>query len=152
MAKAKETEETVALAVEDIKPLEYVDPDSFYRIDLQFGQEASWRTWSGKPRRVENQSGGGFSHVHDPKVERGLGPFCGDIVNGHISSHNDWIKRHRARKEKDFRGQLDRQIIVLKVEETNDIPKESQAQGGMIPIGMVQSIVKDQMEALMGSN
>lgn len=152
MAKAKESEETVALAVEDIKPLEYVDPEKFYYIDLQFGQEASWRTWSGKPRRIQNRPDGGFNHVHDPKVERNLGPFCGDIVNGHISGHNDWIKAHRARREKDFRGQLDRQIIVLRTQETDNIPKESRAQGGMIPIGMVQSIVKDQMEALMGAN
>jgi len=150
MAKAKEDKETVALAVEDIKPLEYVEPDKFYYLDLQFGQEASWRTWGGKPRRVENRPGGGFDHIHDPKVERGLGPFCGDIVNGRISSHNDWIKRHRARKEKDFRGQLDRQIIVLKAEETNDIPRESRAQSGMVPIGMIQSVVKDQLEALTG--
>tara|TARA_R110000824_G_scaffold172833_3_gene350807 strand:+ start:6162 stop:6620 length:459 start_codon:yes stop_codon:yes gene_type:complete len=152
MAKAKESEETVALAVEDIKPLEYVDPEKFYYIDLQLGQSASWRTWSGKSRKVLNRPDGSFDHVHDPKVVRGIGPFCGDIVNGHISGHNDWLKRHRARREKDYRGQLDRQIIVLKTEETNNIPKESRSQSGMVPIGMIQSVVKDQMEALMGPN
>lgn len=152
MAKAKEAEETVALSAEEAKPLDYVDAEKFFYMDLQFGHKASWRTWSGKPRKVQNRPDGGFNHVHDPKVERGLGPFSGEIVNGRIASHNDWIKRHRARREKDFRGQLDRQILVLKAEETNDIPKESRAQAGMVPIGMIQSVVKDQMEALMGAS
>lgn len=152
MAKAKESEETVALKAEDVQILDYVDDEKFYYIDLQFGADASWRTWSGKPRRVQNRPDGNFDNIHDPKVVRNIGPFSGDIVNGHISGHNDWLKRHRARREKDFAGQLDRQILVLRTEETQDIPKESRAQSGMVPIGMIQSVVKDQMEALMGAN
>lgn len=154
MVKKSETETlSVALSVEDITELEYVDQQKFYFVDLQFGSKASWRDWQGQPRIVAPLAGGGFSHTHNPKVEHGLGPFPGKIVNGLISSHNDWLKKHRRRKDNDYAGQVDRQMIVLKTEETEKLPA-SLAADGVVPISMierlVESAVQEQMSALTG--
>lgn len=154
-AKQVEEEVSVAVSAENAKPLEYVDEERFYFMDLQFGAKASWRAWQGQSRKVVPKADGGFDHVHNPKVILKAGPFPGSIVNGVIASHNDWIKFHNRRKDSDYRGQLDRQVLVLKVKETESIPEGFRSHQGMVPISMVEriakSIVAEELEATIGS-
>jgi hypothetical protein len=143
MAKDKQTG---PLAAEDATKLPYVDQDKFYLVDLQFGSMASWRDWQGQPRKASVNPEGGVDRTHNPKVIPNLGAFSGDIVNGLIAKHNDWILHYSRRREKDIRGHLDRQILVLNVVETDSIPKDSGAKSGMIPVGMVQAYIKSQIQ------
>lgn len=134
------------LSADKVTRLDYVDPDKFYLVDLQFGSKASWRDWQGQPRKASVNPNGGVDLTHNPKVCESIGALSGDIVNGLISGHNDWLKHYTARREKDIRGHLDRQILVLNTVETNSIPKDSGARSGMIPVGMVQAYIKSQIQ------
>lgn len=134
------------LSADKVTRLDYVDSDKFYLVDLQFGSKASWRDWQGQPRKASVNPDGGVDRTHNPKVCENLGSFSGDIVNGLISGHNEWLKHYTARREKDIRGHLDRQILVLDVRETSNIPKTSAARQGMIPVGMVQAYIKSQIQ------
>jgi hypothetical protein len=153
--KTEAPELSTPLSAEDISVLEYVDPQNFYFVDLQFGAKASWRTWQGRPRTVAPDGKGGFTHTHDPKVEHKCGPFSGKIVNGLISTHNDWLAKHRRRRDSDYSGQLDRQIVVLKTEQTDSIP-QTKASEGMVPVSLLERLIKsaveEQLTALTGSN
>jgi hypothetical protein len=156
----KEKETSKALSANDVEFLDYVDENKFYMIDLQVGSQASWKPPGkdavyGQDRKVVPLSGGGFEHRHNPKVCLNQGPFPGSIVNGRISSHNDWIKKYRQRKDKDYAGQVDRQILVLDVRETENVPAQSLASGGMVPISMVEriarSIAQEELSTMIGS-
>lgn len=155
MAK-KDTESgsPTVLAAEEVTTLDYVDPQDFYFVDLQFGSKASWRDWQGQPRKVAPNANGGFDYTHNPKIIPNIGALSGEIVNGLISGHNDWLKRHKRHREKDYTGQLDRQILVLDIRQTDTIPKESSAAGGMVPLkaveAMIAAAVKEQISALTG--
>jgi hypothetical protein len=142
------TETVMPLKAEDVKALEFVDESKNYRVDLQFGARASWRDWQGRPRAVIPRGNGQLEVVHNPKVEERLGPFSGDIVNGLISEHNEWVKSFRRHKESDYRGQLDRQILVLNVRETNEIPKSHQV-SGMVPVSMIDRLIEDKLAAAL---
>lgn len=138
-----------ALRSEDVKEKEYVDEDAYYYVDLQFGSRASWRNMQGRARPVVPQGGNKLNHVHDPKVYRHCGPYDGNTVNGLISGHNDWVKIHRLRKDSDYRGQVDRQLLVLNVEPTDDLPANL-SKTGAIPVSMLKSFIDEQIKAAIG--
>lgn len=142
------TEPLMPLAAADVKPLDYVEPDKFYRVAIQLGARASWRDWQGRERAIVPRGNGVIEQVHNPKIEESIGPFSGDIVNGLISEHNSWLTTYNRRKDSDFRGQLDRQLLVLKVKETNEVPTSHQV-AGMIPVSMLDRLIEDKLAAAL---
>ncbi len=139
----------IAVKAEDVKELPYVDESKFYYVDLQFGSQASWRIYQGRPRAVIPRGNGTYEAVHDPKIERHVGPLSGSETNGLIAGHNDWLKSYKRRKDSDYRGQADRQLLVLGTEETNNVPRSLSAPG-MVPISMVERIVEEKLQAALG--
>jgi hypothetical protein len=142
------TDTVMPLEAVNVKQLDYVDPDKFYRVDLQFGAKASWRDWQGRSRAIVPRGNGELEVVHNPKVVEAIGPFSGDIVNGLISANNEWVKSYNRHNNADYRGQLDRQILVLNCRETNDLPTSHQV-SGMVPVSMLDRLIEDKLAAAL---
>jgi len=151
MSTTKEMIPAESLRADEVKRVDPVKSTGFYMVDLQFGSKRSWRNYSGMPRSASKRPGpeGGWEFTHQPKVHRNVGPLTGSVVNGLISSHNDWIKLHRQQKPG---GQVDLQRLVLNIEETEQVPAGIGSVNGMIPISMVERIVNSAIEAKLGLN
>lgn len=118
----------------------YVDNSKFYKVTLQIGAQASYKNYAGRKRRVEN-TGSSIVHNHEPAIHI-TEPISGNEVNGLISTHNAWVDRWMKRH---VHGTLDRQILVLNWEPTNDVPKRLSGPNnvGMVPLAMVEAYVRD---------
>lgn len=148
-----------SLEARDLKPLEAnkfqpielstVNRKQNYYIALQFGSMARWRKYSGRPRKVQaTATPGKVDRIHDPKVVYVEEPLSGKEVQGLIQSHNDWIELNRMKNHDDWRGHVDRQIMVLAFEPTTDLPPElkNKKVDGDFLVGIVNALVQKQLD------
>jgi len=145
MAVAEKIE---ALSAEQVKPHEFLpesEESGFYEVTLQLGQHSSWspedRMYQGRKRKVVALGNGDFEHVHQPNVVTPSESFTGTIVNGLLSTHNEWLKKYKAREQL---GQVDYQFLVLDVRKTDKVPKRHQnaITNGMVSVHLIESIVR----------
>lgn len=139
---------TKAVAPESLVRQSFVDPDKFYKVTLQFGGKQSWKPYpngglmSGQKRipKPSLSDPGKFEYHHNPKIYEDCGPYKGDVVNGLIQSHNDWVRAFSIKKENDSTGHLDNQLMVLAFFETTDVPAASGIGQDMLSI--IDAVVK----------
>mgnify|MGYP006928199693 CR=1 FL=1 len=146
MAVAEKT--IAALPADKVQPHEFLpasEENEFYEVTLQLGAHSSWspenRMYQGQKRKKVPTGPGEFDHVHNPAVVSPDESFTGQMVNGLLSTHNEWLKKYKAREQL---GQVDYQFLVLDVRKTDRVPKRHQnaITNGMVSVHMIESIVR----------
>lgn len=145
---------TAALKGEQVKEQQFVDQSGYYYLTLQFGSQAFWRGMKGQDRIERRTTGPDGVDIkvydHNPKIYERVGPFDGSNVNGLIQNHNDWIKLHRQKGDSSWRGHADRQLLVLGIEPTTDLPDEMKGKTFDMEFvtALLESLVQKQVQSL----
>lgn len=145
------------IASDDAERLDYVADGKNYFVTLQMGGNASWGKYTGKKRfRQHLPNGMTATPAYEPVVHHRIGPYTGHIVNGLISSHNEWVADYNRKQGRDgekWKGQVDRQLLVLETEETNELPAETRRATSSLNAfqSMIEGIVKQQVSDVLGT-
>jgi len=130
-ADLKSKEKPDQLLVDDINNSKrvatgWLDDKKAYTFTLQLGAKMQWRQYKGGMwRRDPNfqaslTNEGDKGYLHFAAVHVNVGPFTGKLINGLISGMAKWLVANREKKP--GAGQIDRQLLVLDVVESNERP------------------------------
>jgi len=154
---AKQASIPTPIAADDAERLDYVEDGKNYYVTLQMGGNASWDKYTGK-KRFRQALPNGMSVVPDyePTLHHRVGPYSGSIVNGLISTHNEWVadyNRKQGRNGEKWAGHVDRQFLVLATEETNDLPESARRSTNSLNAfqSMIEGIVQKQVSDVLGT-
>lgn len=126
-ATALETQSLKTIESTKFQPVDLSDIERSknYKIALQFGSMARWRKYYGRKRKVvPSDTPGKVNYVHDPKIVYVDEAISGKELAGLAQSHNDWIEAYRTKDPADNKGHVDRQMMILAFDPTNDLPPE----------------------------
>ena len=112
---------------DDLKKMDYVPEDAFYRMVIQVGPSMAWGKIRGSDQWVQREQrfAGDKEKIYDPvyKIHE-VSPADGEMANGLISASNEWIDQNSRRDKNRPEGLLNRQLVVLscvKMDHTPDM-------------------------------
>ncbi len=134
----------------EVKKLESVDANKFYKVTFQLGPKRSFGRAFPSGRWKENKSPLGAESTFDPVYAVYDQILDGKNTNGLIQENNDWQASNLRQK---IEGEINRMLVIVDIKEAKDyVPPDMTFINGDMSINVMKMLVDAAVAAQLKSS